>query len=220
MVHLGADRWSAWPDNAEESLGGGEDVLVLLTLSICSCHVEGPCLEVMAIVFFFPWGCIIRKTNFPILEMSLLHCFTVTKEMAVGGATSDILYNLFPKVIITTLCLNSYIACRFHKYVCPNNTSQTSRGAMSHNTSSVKGLMLYGLWHYWLTRRSLPWWSHLMVYGCGCVVVGKPNSFMTSTKMGFFWLPFLTTNCSGNPFTHIWEWKRCSSSFRSSGSSF
>ena len=57
-----------------------------------------------------------------------------------------------------------------------------------------------------------------MVYGCGCVVVGKPNRFMTSTEMRFFWLPLLTMNCSGEPFTHIWEWKRRSSSSGSSGS--
>jgi hypothetical protein len=50
-----------------------------------------------------------------------------------------------------------------------------------------------------------------MVYGCGCVVVGKPSRFMTSAEMRFFWLPLSTMNCSGEPFTHIWEWKRCSS---------
>ena len=84
--------------------------------------------------------------------MSLQPCFAVIKEMAVGGATSGILYNLFANVMITARGLDSYTACRFHKYGCPNNTSQTSRGAMSHNTSSVKGLMLYGRQHYWLTR--------------------------------------------------------------------
>ena len=59
-----------------------------------------------------------------------------------------------------------------------------------------------------------------MVYGCGCVVVGKPNRFMKSTEMRFFWLPFSTMNCSREAFTHIWEWKGCSASFGSSGSSF
>ena len=59
-----------------------------------------------------------------------------------------------------------------------------------------------------------------MVYGCGCTVVDKPNRFMTSAEMRFFWLPLLTMNCSREPFTHIWEWKRCSSSSGSSGSSF
>jgi hypothetical protein len=27
---------------------------------------------------------------------------------------------------------------------------------------------------------------------------------MTSTKMRFLWLPLLTMNCNGEPFTHIW----------------
>jgi hypothetical protein len=113
-----------------------------MNLSICCFHATGPCLEVMAIVFLFPSGWIIRKTNFLVLEMSLLHCFAVTKEMVVGGAISGILYILLPKVIITTRGLDSYTTCRFHKYGWPNNTSETSRGSMSHNTSSVKGLML------------------------------------------------------------------------------
>jgi uncharacterized membrane protein YfbV (UPF0208 family) len=96
----------------------------------------------MATVFLFPSGRIIRKTNFLVLEMSLLHCFAITKEMVVGGAISGILYNLFPKVTIIARGLDSYTTCRFHKYDWPNNTSETSRGAMSHNTLSVKGLML------------------------------------------------------------------------------
>lgn len=33
--------------------------------------------------------------------MIILHFFVVNKEMAVGKATSGILYNLLPKVIIT-----------------------------------------------------------------------------------------------------------------------
>ena len=33
--------------------------------------------------------------------MILLHCFVVIKEMAVGRATSSILYNLLAKIIIT-----------------------------------------------------------------------------------------------------------------------
>ena len=70
------------------------------TLSICCCHAKGPCLEVVAMIFFFPSGRIIKKTNFPVLEMSLLHCFAVTKEIAAGGGTSGVLYNLFPNVII------------------------------------------------------------------------------------------------------------------------
>ena len=59
-----------------------------------------------------------------------------------------------------------------------------------------------------------------MVYGHRCAVVDKPNHFMTSTEMRFFWLPLSTMNYSGEPFTHIWEWKRRSSSYESSGSSF
>ena len=70
-------------------------------LSICYCHAEEPCLEVVAIVFFFPWGQIIGKMNFLVWEMSLLHCFAVTKEIVAGGGTSGILYNSFPKVTIT-----------------------------------------------------------------------------------------------------------------------
>jgi hypothetical protein len=58
-----------------------------------------------------------------------------------------------------------------------------------------------------------------MVYGCGCVVVDKPNRFTTSTEMRFFWLPLSTMNCNREPFTHILEWKRCSASSGSSGSS-
>jgi len=91
---------------------------------------------------------------------------------------------------------------------------------MSHNTSSVKGLMLYGRWHCWLMWRSRPWWRPLMVYGCGCVVVGKPSCFTTYAEMRFFWLLLSTMNYSAEPFTHIWEWKRCSSSSGSLGSSF
>ena len=73
------------------------------TLSICCCRAKEPYLEVMATVFFFPWGRNIKKMN-------LLHCFAVTKEIAIGGGTSGILYNLFPKVIITTLGRDSYTA--------------------------------------------------------------------------------------------------------------
>ena len=92
--------------------------------------------------------------------MILLHCFAVIKEMVVGGATFGIMYNLLAKVIITERGLDSYTTCRFHKYGCPNNTSQTLRGSMSHNNSSMKGLMLYQRQHCWLMWRSCPWWSH------------------------------------------------------------
>ena len=99
-------------------------------------------MEAVATIFFFLYGRIIRKINFLVLEIILLHFFVVIKEMVVGGATFDSLYNLSPKVIITELGLDSYTTCRFHKYGCLNNTSQISVGATSHSTSSVKGLML------------------------------------------------------------------------------
>ena len=72
-----------------------------MTLSICCCGAKGPYLEVVATIFFLSRGQIIKKKNFSVLEMSLLHCFTVTKEIAAGGGTSGIMYKLFPKVIIT-----------------------------------------------------------------------------------------------------------------------
>ena len=220
-AHLGSDQWSAWPDYAEAPLRG-RWICLRTPPRLCPsvCRAKGPFLEVMATVFFFSWGLIIIKTNFPVLEMSLLHCFAVTKEMVVGGATSSSMYNLFSKVTITTRGLESYTTCHFHKYGWPNNTSQTSKGATSHNTSSVKGLMLYGMQHSYLTRRSCPWWSHPMVYNCGCSMVSKPSRFMTSAGIRFFWLSLLTMNYSGEPFTHTWEWKRHSSSSGSSGSSF
>ena len=97
-----------------------------------------------------------KKIWFLIWEMILLHWLAKIKEMAVGGATSGILYSLLPKVIIMLQGLDSYTTWCFHKYGWPNNTSQTSRGATSHNTSSVKGLMLQGRWHCWLMQRSRP----------------------------------------------------------------
>ena len=80
------------------------------TSSIFCCRAEEPYLEVVATVFFLPWGRIIRKMNFLVWEMSLLHCFVVTKEIATGGGTSGILYNLFPKVTITSRGRDSYTA--------------------------------------------------------------------------------------------------------------
>ena len=59
-----------------------------------------------------------------------------------------------------------------------------------------------------------------MVYGCGCVVVFRPSHFMNSVEMRFFWLPPSTMNCSREPFTHIYEWKRRSPSSGSSGAFF
>ena len=112
------------------------------TLSTFFCRAEKPCLEVVATVFFLPLGQIIWKKNFLVWEMSLPHFFVVTKEIVGGGGTSGILYNLFPKVTITAQGWDSYTSCHFHKYGWPNNASETSIGAMSHNTSSVKGLIL------------------------------------------------------------------------------
>ena len=57
-----------------------------------------------------------QEKNFLVLEMSLLHCFVVTKEIAAGGGTSSILYKLFPNVIVTVLGQESYTTCHFHKY--------------------------------------------------------------------------------------------------------
>jgi hypothetical protein len=58
-----------------------------------------------------------------------------------------------------------------------------------------------------------------MLYGCGCGVVGKSNYLTTSAEMRFFLLPLSTIKCKGVPFTHICEWKRCSPSSGSYGSS-
>ena len=74
--------------------------------------------------------------------MILLHFLEEIKEVAIGGATSRILYSISLKEIITKRGLDLYTTCHFHKYGCPNNTSQTSRGETSHNTLSMKGLML------------------------------------------------------------------------------
>ena len=82
----------------------GEEKISLyssMTLSIYCCYAEEPYLEAMATTLFFPWWRIIRKTNFLVLEMILLHFYVVIKEMAIGRATSSIMYNLLAKVIIT-----------------------------------------------------------------------------------------------------------------------
>ena len=155
----------------------------------------------MATIFFFPCGRIISKINFFIWETILLHCFAVVKEMAGGGTIYGILYKLFPKVITTERGLDLYTTCHFHKYGWPNNTSDTSRGATSHSTSSVKGLMMYERWHCWLMQRYIPWWSHPMVYNCRCAMVGRPRCYMTYVEMRFFWLPLSTMNCNREPFT-------------------
>lgn len=65
---------------------------------------------------------------------------------------------------------------------------------------------------------SHPWLSQLILYGCGCGVVGNFNLFMTSTEIRFFGLLLSTMKCSEVPFTHIFEWNRCSPSSNSSSS--
>jgi hypothetical protein len=79
--------------------------------------------------------------------------------------------------------------------------------------------MSYGRRHYWLTHRSLLWRSHPMLYGYGCGVFDKSNCLMTSAEMKFLWVSLSTIKCSGVPFTHICEWKRCPPSSGSFGSS-
>lgn len=54
-----------------------------------------------------------------------------------------------------------------------------------------------------------------MVYGYRCFSISRHNHFTTSVEMRFFWLPLLTMNCNEEPFTYIYEWKRCSPSFGS-----
>lgn len=131
--------------------------------------------------------------------MSLPHCFVVTKEMVVGGATSGIPYKLLTKVTITAWGLDSYTTCLFHKYGWPYKTSQTSRGSTSHNTSSMKDLMLYGRRHCWITQRYCPCWRNPMVYDCGCVVIGIPTSSWPLLKWCCFGSLFQKSTVAGNP---------------------
>jgi hypothetical protein len=55
-----------------------------------------------------------------------------------------------------------------------------------------------------------------MLYGCGCVFVGKSNFLMTYVEIRFFWILLSTIKYSGVPFTDNYEWKRCSPPSRSS----
>jgi hypothetical protein len=96
----------------------------------------------VVMTFFLLQAWITKKTNFSVCEMTLLHFLSEIKEIVVGEDTFGILYNCLPKVIITLWGLDSYTTCRFHKYGWPKRTSQTLRGSISHNTSSLKGLML------------------------------------------------------------------------------
>jgi len=49
-----------------------------------------------------------KRKKFPVWEMILLHFLAEIKEMAVVGATFDILYKLLPKEIIIVRRLDSY----------------------------------------------------------------------------------------------------------------
>ena len=71
-----------------------------MNLSIYYSRAGGPCLKVVATIFFFPCERVVRKMNILVWETILLRCFVVVKEMIGGGTTSGILYKLFPKVII------------------------------------------------------------------------------------------------------------------------
>jgi len=75
-------------------------------------------MGVMDVVMIFPllWEKTRQKMNFLAWEMSLLPLLVVIKEVAVGGATSGILYNELHKEIMTTRGLDSYTACHLHKY--------------------------------------------------------------------------------------------------------
>jgi len=95
-----------------------------------------------AMISLLLWEWTRKEINFLVSEMFLLKFLIVVKELVVGGATSDILYNILPKEIMIERGLNSYIIWCIHKYGYPNNTSQTSSGATSHDTSCVKGFML------------------------------------------------------------------------------
>lgn len=59
-----------------------------------------------------------------------------------------------------------------------------------------------------------------MVYGFRCVFIDRPIWFMTFSKMRLFWLVLSIMNCNEEPFTHIYQWKRNSPSFGTSGSFF
>jgi len=98
-----------------------------------------------------------QENKFPGFGNDLTALFCCNHRDGSRWCYLRILYNLFPIVTITTRGIDSYTTCRFHKYGWPNSTSQISRGSMSHNTKSVKGLMLYGRQHCWLMRTARPW---------------------------------------------------------------
>jgi len=51
-------------------------------------------------------------------------------------------------------------------------------------------------------------------------MVDRPNCFMNFAEMRFFWLLLLKMSYSGEPFTHIFEWKSHSPLSGSLSSSF
>jgi hypothetical protein len=71
--------------------------------STCCYCKERCCVEVTDVVATFRLLSehITKKMNFSVFEMTLLHFLAEIKEIAVGSATSRILYNCLPKVIIT-----------------------------------------------------------------------------------------------------------------------
>ena len=80
--------------------------------------MEEPLAGVMDVAMIFPllWEWTKQEINFLVYDMSLLPFLVVIKEVAVGGATSGILYNELSKEIMTARGLDSYTACRLHKY--------------------------------------------------------------------------------------------------------
>jgi hypothetical protein len=82
-----------------------------------------------------------KRKNSPVWEMTFLHCLVETKEIAVGGVISNILYSCLPIVTMTLQGLESYTKWCFHIYGWTKITSQTLIEETSHNTSSLKGLM-------------------------------------------------------------------------------
>jgi hypothetical protein len=90
----------------------GEDKMSLYSSTIpstCFCCTKRLCVEVMDVAetFYLLRARITKKTNFSVYEMALLHCLAEIKEIVVDNATSGILYNCLPKVIITLRGLNS-----------------------------------------------------------------------------------------------------------------
>ena len=93
----------------------------------------------------FKYNTNMKKKKFPVEEMNFLHFLADIKEITLGGTASGIMYNFLVKVIITLQGLDSYTTWCFHKYGWPKITLKTLRGETSHNTSSLKDMMLYDM---------------------------------------------------------------------------